>query len=275
MLFTTTVLWSVEYPDLAAVIVVALGLITSFAALSIENARLSRGLAHAHRLATLGQLAASIAHEVNQPLGAARNNAHAALRFLGRVTPDLAEVRQALVGVVDDTCRAGDILATIREQTRNAPPRLSGVDLNRVIEEAIALVRGELSKHRVTLRTELAEGLAPARADRVQLQQVLLNLMLNAIEAMSLSAGGRRELSIRTEASGARGLLVAVCDSGPGVARADRERDFDAFYSTKPGGVGIGLSICRSILDAHSGRLWVEVHPPRGAAFRFTLPVQR
>lgn len=231
-------------------------------------------LAHANRLATMGQLAASIAHEVSQPIGAARNDAHAALRFLARVPPDSGEARAALECVVNETYRAGDILRGIREQVKKAPPRMEGVDVNAAIEEVIALVRGELSKHRVSVELELAEGLPPAHADRVQLQQVALNLIRNAIEAMSSVAGRARRLWIRTEASATEGLRVAVCDSGPGIAAEDRERIFDSFYTTKPGGIGIGLSICRTILDAHSGRLWVEGDPSGGAAFRFTLPAQ-
>ena len=234
---------------------------------------LQMDLAHANRLATMGQLAASIAHEVNQPIGAARNNAHAALRFLARDPPDLAEVREALECVVNDTYRAGDIIERIRDQVKKVPPRKEGVDLNDAIEEVIALVRGELSKHRVSLQMRLADGLPPVHADRVQLQQVMLNLILNAIEAMIGVDDEVRELVISTESSPSEGLLVAVGDSGPGIAPEDRERVFESFYTTKAGGVGIGLSICRSIIDAHGGRLWADAHQPRGAVFRFTLPV--
>jgi PAS domain S-box-containing protein len=229
-------------------------------------------LAHANRLATMGQLAASIAHEVNQPIGAARNNAHAALRFLAADPPDLAEVREALECVVNETYRAGDIIGRIRDQVKKVPPRKEDVDLNDAIGEVIALVRGELSKNRVSVQTQLAEGLSPVYGDRVQLQQVMLNLILNAIEAMISVDDEVRELMIRTESSPAVGLLVAVGDSGPGVAPEDRERIFESFYTTKAGGVGIGLSICRSIIDAHGGRLWADAHQRRGAVFRFTLP---
>jgi C4-dicarboxylate-specific signal transduction histidine kinase len=229
-------------------------------------------LAHANRLATMGQLAASIAHEVNQPIGAARNNAHAALRFLAGAPPDLVEVREALECVVNETYRAGDIIGGIREQVKKAPPRMVGVDLNDAIEEIISLVRGELLKHRVSVQMQLAPGLPRVHADRVQLQQVMLNLILNSIEAMISVDDDVRELLISTELSAQEGLQIAVCDSGPGVAWEDRERVFESFYTTKAGGVGIGLSICRSIMDAHSGRLWVDSHQPRGAAFRFSLP---
>jgi PAS domain S-box-containing protein len=233
---------------------------------------LQMDLAHASRLATMGQLAASIAHEVNQPIGAARNNAHAALRFLAGDPPDLAEVREALECVVSDTYRAGDIISGIRDQVKKLPPHKTAVDLNQAIAEVIAIVRGELLKHRVSVRTELADGLSTVHGDRVQLQQVMLNLILNAIEAISSVDEEARELVISTKSSPSEGVLVGIGDSGPGVAPEDRERIFESFFTTKPDGVGIGLSICRSIIDAHSGRLWVDAHQPRGAVFRFTLP---
>jgi signal transduction histidine kinase len=229
-------------------------------------------LAHANRLATMGHLAASIAHEVNQPIGATRNNAHAALRFLAGDPPDLAEVREALECVVNDTYRAGDIIGRIRDQIKKVPPRKEEVDLNEAIEEVIALVRGELSKNRVSVQTQLAERLSRIHGDRVQLQQVMLNLILNAIEAMIGVDDEVRELVICTEASASEDLLVTVGDSGPGVAADDRERIFESFYTTKASGVGIGLSICRSIIDAHGGQLWADANHVRGAVFRFTLP---
>jgi PAS domain S-box-containing protein len=231
-------------------------------------------LAHANRLATMGQFAASIAHEVNQPIGAARNNAHAALRFLAARPPDLDEVREALDSVVGETYRASDIIGGIRDQVKKVPPRMEGIDVNEAISEVVALVRGELGKQGVSVQTSLFDRLPPAHGDRVQLQQVILNLILNAMEAMSMNTGAR-ELVISTGAVTPGELLVAVCDSGPGVQPADSERVFESFYSTKADGMGIGLSICRAIIDAHSGRLWVDPNHPRGAAFRFTLPVHR
>jgi len=229
-------------------------------------------LAHANRLATMGQLTASIAHEVNQPIGAARNNAHAALRFLAAEMPNLAEVREALDCVVSDTYRASDIVGQIRDQVKKTPPRKQGVDLNAAIVEVIALVRGELLKHRVTVKMQLAQGLSSVQGDRVQLQQVMLNLILNAIEAMVSVDDELRELVISTESRLAQGLLVSVGDSGPGVRVEDREQIFESFYTTKAEGVGIGLSICRSIIDAHGGRLWADARQTRGALFTFTLP---
>jgi len=235
---------------------------------------LQMDLAHANRLATMGQLAASIAHEVNQPIGAARNNAHAALHFLAADPPDIAEVREALECVVGDTYRASDIIGGIRDQVKKVPPHKKQIALNDAIEEVIALVRGELSKNRVSIAIRLASGLPAVVGDRVQLQQVMLNLILNAIEAMAGSNSDARSLVILTEAVPPEGVRVSVGDSGPGIAPQDRERVFESFYTTKAGGVGIGLSICRSIINAHGGSLWADAHHPAGAAFRFTLPVQ-
>jgi C4-dicarboxylate-specific signal transduction histidine kinase len=229
-------------------------------------------LAHANRLATMGQLAASIAHEVNQPIGAARNNANAALRFLARDPPDLADVGEALQCVVSDTYRAGGIIGRIRDQVRKVPPHKERLDLNDAIGDVILLVRGELSKHRVSVQTQLAQALPPIHGDRVQMRQVMLNLILNAIEAMAGADAEVRNLVVCTESS-PEGPLVTVGDSGPGIAPEDRERVFQSFYTTKSSGVGIGLSICRSIIEAHGGRLWADAHQPSGgAAFRFTLP---
>ncbi|HVQ12292.1 MAG TPA: ATP-binding protein, partial [Vicinamibacterales bacterium] len=263
-----------------------LKLLASGAAISMENARLYRDLAereaalrglqtdlaHANRLATMGQLTASISHEINQPIGATRNNAHAALRFLAEDPPDLAEVREAIECVVKETYRAGEILGGIRDQVKKVPPCMEGVRLNEAIEEVTSLVRGELLKHQVSLQMRLTDGLSPVHADRVQLQQVMLNLILNAIDAMISIGDNGRELVISTESIPEGRVLVTVQDSGPGIALESRERIFESFYTTKAGGVGIGLSICRSIVDGHSGRLWVDAHLPRGAAFRFALP---
>jgi C4-dicarboxylate-specific signal transduction histidine kinase len=232
-------------------------------------------LAHVARVTSLGTLTASIAHEVNQPIGASRNNAHAALRFLAADPPDLAEVREALECVVNETYRASEIIDRIRDQVQKLPPRMHAVDVNDAIEQVTALVRGELLKHRVSVQMRLADALPPVHADRVQLQQVMLNLILNGIEAIVSVDDEARELAISTESNPKGGLLVGVADSGPGVAPQDRERIFESFYTTKPDGVGMGLSICRSIIDVHGGRLWADAHQPRGAVFKFTLPVRK
>jgi PAS domain S-box-containing protein len=230
-------------------------------------------LTHAGRLATMGQLAASIAHEINQPIGAVRNNAHAALRFLAAEQPDLAEVQEALESVVSNTYRASEILAGIRHQIKRAPPRTGRLDLNEAIGEVIAIVRGELLKNHVSVQMRLADEMPPVMADRVQLQQVMMNLIVNAIEAMAVVSEAERNLLVTTESRSA-GLLVTVADSGPGIAPEDRTRIFESFMTTKEGGVGIGLSICRSIIEGHGGRLWADANQPHGAALHFTVPVK-
>jgi PAS domain S-box-containing protein len=228
-------------------------------------------LAHVSRVMTLGQLTASIAHEVNQPIGSARNNARAALNFLDRSPPDLGEVREALGCIVADADRAGGIIDRIRDQIKKVPPRSDRFDLNRAIEEVIGLAQSMITENGVSVRSRLGSGMTPVHGDRVQLQQVVLNLILNAVEAMSSVEADERELLITTDQSETNGTLVAVRDSGPGIDPKHLELVFEAFYSTKSG-MGIGLSICRSIIAAHEGRLWAEATEPRGAVFQFTLP---
>jgi C4-dicarboxylate-specific signal transduction histidine kinase len=228
-------------------------------------------LAHVGRVMTLGQLTASIAHEVNQPIGSARNNARAALNFLDRSPADLGEVREALACIVADADRAGAIIDRIRDQIKKMPPRSDRFDLNRAIEEVIGLAQNEMAENRVSVQSRLAGGMDPVYGDRVQLQQVVLNLILNAVEAMSSVGADERELLISTDKSEANGALVAVRDSGPGIDPEHLELVFEAFYSTKSG-MGMGLSICRSIIAAHGGRLWAAATGPRGAVFQFTLP---
>ena len=227
-------------------------------------------LAHVSRVTTLGQLTASIAHEITQPIATARNNARAAVNFLDRPSPDLDEVREALDCIVADADRAGEIIDRIRDHIKKAPPRSDPFDLNKAINEVIMLTGGEITKHGVSVQTRLAEGLFPV-GDRVQLQQVVMNLILNAIEAMEAVEAGARALSISTEES-QEGVLVAVRDAGLGIGPEHIERIFEAFYTTKSRGVGMGLSICRSIIDAHGGRLWADANESRGAVFQFTLP---
>jgi PAS domain S-box-containing protein len=232
-------------------------------------------LAHANRVATMGQLTASIAHEVKQPIAATVSNAQAALRWLGRQPPDLGEVRQALAHIVQDGKRAGDVVGRIRDLIKKAPPREDRLGINGAVREVIELARGEAAKNGVWVRTELADGLPLIQGDRVQLQQVMLNLIINAVEAMSGVSGGPRELLISTGTSDTGDVRVAVRDSGPGLTPAALERLFEPFYTTKPGGLGLGLSICRSIIEAHGGRLWASANVPRGAIFQFTLPVHQ
>jgi C4-dicarboxylate-specific signal transduction histidine kinase len=234
--------------------------------------QLESDLAHMNRLSMMGELAASLAHEISQPIGTARNNARAAMRFLDRSPSDPVKVREALACVVDDADRAGEILERIRDHIKKAPSRTELIDLNQSIIDVIALAEVAIIKNDVSVQTNLAERLAHVQADRVQLQQVALNLILNAVEAMSSVTTGVRELSISTEQYQSSDVLVTVRDSGPGIDLEHIDCIFDAFYTTKSSGVGMGLSICRSIIEAHGGRLWAEANTLRGAAFRFTLP---
>jgi PAS domain S-box-containing protein len=233
-----------------------------------------QALAHANRITTMGQLTASIAHEVNQPIAAVVTNAHAALRWLNMKRPNPEEVRQALGRIVKEGRRAGDVISRIRALVTKAPPRKDGLDINDTIREVIALTGSELRRNGTSLQTQLADGLPRVPGDRIQLQQVMLNLILNAVDAMSGSDEGSRELLISTEEDGANGVRIAVRDWGPGLNPESADRLFDAFYTTKPDGMGMGLSICRSIIEAHGGRVWATTNVPRGAVLQFTLPQQ-
>jgi PAS domain S-box-containing protein len=232
-------------------------------------------LAHANRVTTMGELSASIAHEVNQPIAATVTNAQAALRWLRAHPPDLDEVRASLSRIVEDGNRAGNVIGGIRAFINKVPPRKDRFDLNEAILEMIALTRSEMLKHGISLQTELAPGLPRVEGDRTQLQQVILNLVVNAIEAMGGIDEGTREFRINTERAAAGGVLVTARDSGPGLDPENVERVFTAFYTTKPKGMGMGLAICRSMVEAHGGRMWASANEPRGAVFQFTLPLQR
>jgi PAS domain S-box-containing protein len=231
-------------------------------------------LAHVNRVTTAGQLAASIAHEVAQPVAASVTNANAALRWLGADPPRLDEVSEAVGRIVRDGRRASDILGRIRALVRRAPPRKEPLDVNDTIIEVLALTRAELRRHRITARSQFATGLPAVPGDRVQVQQVLLNMVLNAIEAMSGMDDGTRELLITTTADTQGTVCIAVGDSGPGLSPESLARLFEAFFTTKSTGMGMGLSICRSIVDAHGGKVWATANEPRGAIFHFTLPLE-
>jgi PAS domain S-box-containing protein len=228
-------------------------------------------LAHVNRVATMGQLTASITHEVSQPITAAVTYALAARRFLGAEPPNLHEADDALSLIVKEGIRAGEVAGRVRALIKKAPARKDAVEINDAILEVIALTRTEAANNSVSVRTQLAEGLPRVQGDRVQLQQVLLNLIINAIEAMRDMGEKERELFISSRDE-PDGVSVEVRDSGPGFAPAALERVFEAFYTTKPGGLGLGLSICRSIIEAHNGRLWASPNAPRGAVFHFTAP---
>lgn len=255
--------------------VTVLKVLASQAAISLENSRLYRDLAdfaHLNRVSMMGELAASLFHEITQPIASARNNARAAQNFLDMQPPDFGEVREALVCLVGDADRAGEIVDRIRDHIKKAPPRKDRFDLNAAINDVIMLAQSAIAKNGVAVRTRLMEGLRPVHGDRVQLQQVVLNLILNAVEALGSVEAGARELSISTEQNQTGGVLVAVRDSGPGVDPDHLGRVFEAFYTTKSSGVGVGLAICRSIVNGHGGRLWAEANEPCGAVFQFTLP---
>jgi PAS domain S-box-containing protein len=232
-------------------------------------------LAHISRVTALGELTASIAHEVNQPITGVVTGAEAALRWLGAKPPNLDEVRKVLGQIVKDGMRAGDVIYRIRALIKKAPPRMARVDVNEAVLDVITLTRSELLRHGVSLQTELATGLPLIKGDRVQLQQVILNLTLNAVEAMSGVDERAREMRIGTGREASNGVLVSVRDLGPGLDPRNVDRLFEAFYTTKPDGLGMGLAICRSIIEAHGGRLWATANEPRGAVFQFTLPLDR
>jgi PAS domain S-box-containing protein len=232
-------------------------------------------LAHANRVATMGQLTASIAHEVNQPIAATVLNAETGLRWLGADPPDLDEARQAFGDIARDGNRAGAVLSRIRALIQGAPRRNERVEINAAIREVVELTRSEAIKNGVVVHTDLGDDLPVVPGDRVELQQVILNLILNAIEAMSATNEGSRELQITKGKNETDDVLVAVRDSGPGLAPAMLEDLFKAFHTTKPNGLGLGLTICRSIIEGHGGRLWASANSPRGAVFQFTLPVNQ
>jgi PAS domain S-box-containing protein len=249
-------------------------------------------LAHVSRVTTVGEFAASIAHEVNQPLAGILTNAKAALRWLARNSPDLAEAQQAIDRIIRDGNRAGDVISRMRALFKKAPAAKEPVDINLVIQEVLTLIQPELQKNRVSLRTQFAIDLPTVPGDKVQLQQVILNLVVNAIEAMSGVTESQRELQVSSQkiteshsASdqeaieakpsselGPTSLLIAVRDAGPGLDPTELKRVFETFYTTKSHGMGMGLAISRSIIEAHNGRLWVTANAPRGAVFQFTLP---
>ena len=230
-------------------------------------------LAHANRVATMGQLTASIAHEVNQPMAAMIGNAEAAMRWLARQPPDPGEVGRLLANIVRDGRRAANVINGIRDLTKKAPPRMEKVEINGAIREVLELTRGEVVKGGILMRTQFMDGLPPVIADRTQLQQVILNLVVNAVQALSESDSFQREVLVETSAYEDGTVRVSVKDTGPGIASDGLGRLFDPFYSTKPSGMGMGLSICRSIVESHQGRMWVTKNAPRGAAFHFTIGV--
>jgi len=236
-------------------------------------------LAHATRVTMLGELAASIAHEVNQPLAAISTNGEACLRWMNRPQPDLDEARAAVNSILEASQRATGVIRRIRALARRSDPQHAPLDINAVVEESVDLVRRELDNHQVALMLSLAPGLAPVHGDRVQLQQVLINLLMNAIQAMAACAPGQAVLTLHTQRCDdveQCAVQVSVSDSGPGIPVAAMPRLFEAFYSTKQDGMGMGLPICRSIIETHGGRIWARPPAPdspvAGATILFALP---
>jgi PAS domain S-box-containing protein len=229
-------------------------------------------LAHVTRVTMLGELAASIAHEVNQPLAAIATNGEAALRWLNRPLPNLDEARACVNRLLEASVRATEVIQRIRALARRSDPRHLPLDLNAVAQESVELVRRELASHQVALMLELAPQLPPVLGDRVQLQQVLINLLMNALQAMQSCAPGQAVLVLQTQRDAEGGVLCSVSDSGPGIPPEHMPRLFDAFFSTKDDGMGMGLPICRSIIETHGGRIWAAGAPAAGASLLFSLP---
>ena len=229
-------------------------------------------LAHVTRVMTLGELTASIAHEVNQPLAAIVTNGNACLRWLGGQQPNFGEAKSAVERIIKDSYRASEVISRIRTLVKKAPPQNDRVDLNEVIIEVFVLAQSEARRNRVSLQRELRNDLPLVRGDRVQLQQVILNLIVNGLEAIAKNRDSARELIVRSDLDDAGKVIIAVSDSGEGLDAANSEHLFDAFFTTKPDGMGMGLAICRTIIESHGGRLWATANSPKGAVFQFTLP---
>jgi signal transduction histidine kinase len=237
-----------------------------------EHERLRQELAHLshlNRVSTIGELTASLAHEIKQPIGAAVTNAEVCLRLLNQNSPDVPEAREAALEMTKDARRAADIIDRVRSLYRKGSTHQEMVDVNDLIQEMIVMLRDEANRHSVTTRTDLAEGLPKVMADRVQLQQALMNLMLNGIEAICGPCG---QLTIQSQLAEDDQLLISVADTGVGVPADDIDKIFQAFFTTKPHGTGLGLAITRSIVESHGGRIWATTNAERGAAFHFTLP---
>ncbi len=232
-------------------------------------------LAHINRVMTLGELTASIAHEVNQPLAGIVTNGAACLRWLGREPPELDEARSAVESMISDGMRASEVVQRLRALSKKTELHKVRLDINGVIDDVIRLVQREALDHLISLRLELASALPPVLGDRVQLQQVIINLAMNGIEAMASVTGRPRELVIRSRRHEDEQVLIEVQDAGIGIDPENVNRLFNAFFTTKPDGMGMGLSICRSIIEAHGGRIWASRNTGAGATFQFTLPAPR
>jgi C4-dicarboxylate-specific signal transduction histidine kinase len=230
-------------------------------------------LAHASRVTTMGELTASLAHEVNQPIAAAVTDANTCLRWLTRDQPDLDEAREAASRMAKDATRAAEIIARVRLMFKKGVAQRELVDVSELLREMVILLRNEISRHSISVRTELAEALPQIMGDRVQLQQVVMNLIINSIDAMK-DVEGTRELTINSRRAEGEQVMVSVTDTGVGLPSQQADQIFDAFFSTKAHGTGMGLRISRSIVESHGGRLWATDNSPRGASFNLTLPTK-
>jgi signal transduction histidine kinase len=247
--------------------------IRTLAAQRLEQTRAQ--LARFARVASLGELTASIAHEVNQPLAGVVSSGNACQRWLASDPPNMERAMQSVERIIRDANRASEVVERVRALARNAPPTKAPVNINEAVLEVIVLVRAESELKGVSLQTQLSEDVAPVLADRIQLQQVILNLIHNAMEALAEVAEGPRDLFVGTAVNAPNELLLSVRDTGMGLDPEKAPHVFDAFYTTKPGGMGMGLAICRGIIEAHGGRLWATANKPMGAIFQFTLPMHR
>jgi C4-dicarboxylate-specific signal transduction histidine kinase len=239
-----------------------------------ELRKLQAGLAHVSRVTILGELTASLAHEVNQPLAGIVSSADACLHWLAAQPPNVDKARRAIERITRDAKRASDVVARVRNLAKKAPLQRTWVDINETVEETISLATRELSQNNVSLETQLAENLPQILADRIQLQQVILNLIINACEALTAADDEFRKLSIST-ARKMDGVALTVRDTGVGIDPQQIETVFEAFHTTKRGGMGMGLAVSRSIIEGHGGRLWAEPNEPRGAIFKFTIPSKK
>ena len=232
-------------------------------------------LARLSRVLTMGELTASIAHEINQPITAVVTNGHACLQWLSTTPPNLEKVQQSAESIIQDGTRAGAVITRIRALFRKEEPIKDWVDVNQVVQELVEFLRHEASSRGISIRTDLSSAIPKIEADRVQLQQVILNLVINAMDALSEASTPGKEIVIRSRRQGTNELLIVVEDCGAGIRSESFDKIFDPFFTTKPHGIGMGLSISRSIVESHQGRLWASPNPSGGAILQFTLPIQR
>jgi C4-dicarboxylate-specific signal transduction histidine kinase len=252
---------------------------TTYLALKTESAKSAMHearaqLAHVARVTTLGELTASLAHEINQPLAAILTSGNACLRWLAMQPPNLDKAMQSVERIVNDAARAGIVIDRIRALARPSPLQKGSLDINATIKEVIVLMERDIERHQIALRMQLADNLPPILGDRVQLQQVVLNLIMNAVESLASMEEGQRRLQVRSSRGTSKDVVVRMSDNGRGIDATKLDEIFQPFYTTKEHGIGIGLAISRTIIEAHDGRIWAESNWPGGATFQFTLPIE-